>query len=44
MKPGETLVSGYEVIEHLHQSNHYDVYEAWSEESLPLHRQSLAAG
>ncbi len=32
MKPGETLVSGYEVIEHLHQSNHYDVYEAWSEE------------
>ncbi|MGI8909189.1 MAG: serine/threonine-protein kinase [Rubrobacteraceae bacterium] len=30
--PGETLVPGYEVIEHLHQSNHYDVYEAWSEE------------
>ncbi len=29
---GASLVPGYEVMEHLHRSNNYDVYHVWSEE------------
>jgi serine/threonine protein kinase len=29
---GETIAPGYEVIAHLHRSNNFDVYDAWSEE------------
>lgn len=32
MESGEVLLPGYEVIEHLHRSNSYDVYDVWSEE------------
>jgi serine/threonine protein kinase len=31
-RPGTTLAPGYEAIEHLHRSNVYDVYDAWSSE------------
>jgi serine/threonine protein kinase len=29
---GEALAPGYEIIEHLHQSNNFDVYDVWSVE------------
>jgi serine/threonine protein kinase len=32
LKAGEVIASGYEVIAHLHRSNNFDVYDAWSEE------------
>lgn len=32
LEPGESLAPGYEVIAHLHRSNKFDVYDAWSEE------------
>lgn len=32
LEAGQALVPGYEVIEHLHQSNNFDVYDVWSEE------------
>jgi serine/threonine protein kinase len=32
LSPGETLVSGYRVVEHLHRSRDYDVYDVWSAE------------
>ncbi len=32
LEAGETIVPGYEVIAHLHRSNNFDVYDAWSEE------------
>ena len=31
-RPGTELAPGYEAIEHLHRSNVYDVYDAWSSE------------
>lgn len=30
LEPGEVLTPGYEVIAHLHRSNSFDVYDAWS--------------
>lgn len=32
LEPGEPLAPGYEVVVHLHRSNKFDVYDAWSEE------------
>ena len=32
LEPGDVLAPGYEVIEHLHQSNNFDVYDAFSDE------------
>jgi serine/threonine protein kinase len=32
LKAGEVIAPGYEVIAHLHRSNNFDVYDAWSEE------------
>lgn len=32
LSEGAWLVPGYEVMEHLHRSNDYDVYHVWSEE------------
>jgi serine/threonine protein kinase len=32
LEAGEIIVPGYEVITHLHRSNNFDVYDAWSEE------------
>jgi serine/threonine protein kinase len=32
LETGELIVPGYEVIAHLHRSNGFDVYDAWSEE------------
>ncbi|MGH3085809.1 MAG: serine/threonine-protein kinase [Rubrobacteraceae bacterium] len=32
MEAGEVLAAGYTVITHLHRSNSFDVYDAWSEE------------
>jgi len=32
LETGETIAPGYEVITHLHRSNYFDVYDAWSEE------------
>lgn len=32
LQGGEVIASGYEVIAHLHRSNNFDVYDAWSEE------------
>jgi serine/threonine protein kinase len=32
LEAGEVIVPGYEVIAHLHRSNNFDVYDAWSEE------------
>ena len=32
LEPGSVLAPGYEVVEHLHQSNNFDVYYVFSEE------------
>ena len=32
LEAGEAIAPGYEVISHLHRSNNFDVYDAWSEE------------
>jgi serine/threonine protein kinase len=32
LEASETIAPGYEVIAHLHRSNNFDVYDAWSEE------------
>lgn len=32
LAPGESLAPGYTAISHLHRSNKFDVYDAWSEE------------
>ena len=32
LEAGEIIAPGYEVIVHLHRSNNFDVYDAWSEE------------
>ncbi len=32
LEAGEIVAPGYEVIAHLHRSNNFDVYDAWSEE------------
>jgi serine/threonine protein kinase len=32
--PGECILSGYRVIQHLRRGNYYDVYQLWSEERL----------
>ncbi len=32
LEAGEDIAPGYEVIAHLHRSNNFDVYDAWSEE------------
>jgi serine/threonine protein kinase len=32
LQAGEIITPGYEVIAHLHRSNNFDVYDAWSEE------------
>ena len=32
LEAGEIIVPGYRVIAHLHRSNNFDVYDAWSEE------------
>lgn len=32
LTPGTVLAPGYRIIEHLHQSNNFDVYDVWSEE------------
>jgi serine/threonine protein kinase len=32
LETGEVIAPGYEVIAHLHRSNNFDVYDAWSEE------------
>jgi serine/threonine protein kinase len=32
LEAGEAIAPGYEVIVHLHRSNNFDVYDAWSEE------------
>jgi serine/threonine protein kinase len=32
LEAGEVISPGYEVIAHLHRSNNFDVYDAWSEE------------
>lgn len=32
LEAGETIAPGYQVIAHLHRSNNFDVYDAWSEE------------
>jgi serine/threonine protein kinase len=32
LEAGETIAPGYEVIAHLHRSNNFDVYDAWSKE------------
>lgn len=32
LRSGEAIAPGYEVITHLHRSNNFDVYDAWSEE------------
>ena len=32
LEAGETIAPSYEVIAHLHRSNNFDVYDAWSEE------------
>src|SRR5918997_363929 len=32
LEAGETIAPGYEVIAHLHRSNNFDVYDAWSAE------------
>ena len=32
LEAGEVIAPGYEVIAHLHRSNNFDVYDAWSEE------------
>ena len=32
LEAGEVVAPGYEVIAHLHRSNNFDVYDAWSEE------------
>ena len=32
LRAGEAIAPGYEVITHLHRSNNFDVYDAWSEE------------
>lgn len=32
LEAGELLAPGYEIVEHLHQSNNFDVYDVWSEE------------
>jgi serine/threonine protein kinase len=32
LEAGEDIAAGYRVIAHLHRSNNFDVYDAWSEE------------
>lgn len=32
LSAGEAVAPGYEVVAHLHRSNNFDVYDAWSEE------------
>jgi serine/threonine protein kinase len=32
LEAGEIIAPGYEVIAHLHRSNNFDVYDAWSDE------------
>jgi serine/threonine protein kinase len=32
LEAGETIAAGYQIIAHLHRSNNFDVYDAWSEE------------
>lgn len=32
LEAGKLLAPGYEIVEHLHQSNSFDVYDVWSEE------------
>ncbi len=32
LEAGKALAPGYKIIEHLHQSNNFDVYDVWSEE------------
>src|SRR3712207_8268808 len=32
LETGAAIVPGYEVIAHLHRSNNFDVYDAWSAE------------
>jgi serine/threonine protein kinase len=32
LEAGEVIAPGYEAIAHLHRSNNFDVYDAWSEE------------
>ena len=32
LEAGEAIAPGYEAIAHLHRSNNFDVYDAWSEE------------
>jgi serine/threonine protein kinase len=32
LEAGETIAPGYEIVAHLHRSNNFDVYDAWSEE------------
>jgi serine/threonine protein kinase len=34
LEAGEIIAPGYEVIAHLHRSNNFDVYDAWSEERV----------
>jgi eukaryotic-like serine/threonine-protein kinase len=34
LEAGETIAPGYKVIAHLHRSNNFDVYDAWSEERV----------
>ena len=36
LKASETVVLGYEVIAHLHRSNNFDLYDAWSDEQAHL--------
>jgi len=32
LEAGRVLAPGYEIVEHLHQSHNFDVYDVWSEE------------
>nr|MBA3617702.1 serine/threonine protein kinase [Rubrobacteraceae bacterium] len=32
LRAGEAIAPGYGIITHLHRSNNFDVYDAWSEE------------
>jgi serine/threonine protein kinase len=34
LEAGEIIAPGYEVIAHLHRSNNFDVYDAWSEDRV----------
>ena len=36
LKASETVVLGYEVIAHLHRSNNFVLYDAWSDEQAHL--------